>query len=203
MLMKNYYEMLEVNPKASKEVIEKAYRVLVRKYHPDLYSGEKQQYAEKKTKEINEAYKILSDEFLREQYDTELAKEEIMDRKNSYQTQRSRVGTNSNSKNNSNNLTEQGRKNPLQKREYKPQVGSFGSILQLMKQLIQDLAKSKEKREQIKEVTRQDVFAIVLTIIVVILIGVILWFIPFTNSWMRELLFENPLFNWIGGLFSK
>ena len=201
--MKNYYEMLEVNPKASKEVIEKAYRVLVRKYHPDLYSGEKQQYAEKKTKEINEAYKILSDEFLREQYDTELAKEEIMDRKNSYQTQRSRVGTNSNSKNNSNNLTEQGRKNPLQKREYKPQVGSFGSILQLMKQLIQDLAKSKEKREQIKEVTRQDVFAIVLTIIVVILIGVILWFIPFTNSWMRELLFENPLFNWIGGLFSK
>ena len=26
--------------------------------------------------------------------------------------------------------------------------------------------------------------------------------IPFTNGWMREFLFENPLFNWIGGLFS-
>ena len=205
--MKNYYEILEVNPKASKEVIEKAYRVLVRKYHPDLYSGEKQQYAEKKTKEINEAYKILSDEFLREQYDTELEKEEIMDRKNSYQTQRNRVGTNSNSKNNSknnsNNYTEQKTRNPLQRRDYKPQVGSFGSILQLMKELIQDLAQSKEKRKELKAMTKQDVFAIALTVIVVILIGVILWFIPFTNGWMRELLFENPLFNWIGGLFGN
>lgn len=197
--MKNYYEILEVNPKASKEVIEKAYRVLVRKYHPDLYSGEKQQYAEIKTKEINEAYKILSDEFLREQYDTELEKKEIMYRKNNYQIQRNREET----KTNRDNLTRREKKNPLQKKEYKPQVGSFDSILQLMKQLIQDLAKSKEKRKEVKEVTRQDVFAIVLTIIIVILIGVILWFIPFTNGWMRELLFENPLFNWIGGLFSK
>lgn len=195
--MKNYYEILEVNPKASREVIEKAYRVLVRKYHPDLYSGEKQQYAEKKTKDINEAYKILSDEFLREQYDTELEKEEMMDRKNSYQAQRNAIET----KNNSNHVIEQEKKNSLQKREYRPQVGSFGSILQLVKELIQDLGKSRGKREEIKEVTKKDVFAIVLTIIVVILIGVILWFIPFTNGWMRELLFENPLFNWIGGLF--
>ena len=44
--------------------------------------------------------------------------------------------------------------------------------------------------------------AIILTIIVVIIIGIILWFIPFTNGWMRELLFENPLFNWIGSIFS-
>ncbi len=197
--MKNYYEILEVNPKASREVIEKAYRVLVRKYHPDLYSGEKQQYAEKKTKEINEAYRILSDEFLREQYNTELEKEEVMYRKNNYQTQRNREET----KTNRNNLTKQEKRNPLQKREYKPQVGSFGSILQLMKELVHDLAKSKEKREKLKEMTKQDVFAIALTIIVVILIGIILWFIPFTNGWMRELLFENPLFNWIGGLFSK
>ena len=39
--MKNYYEILEVNQKASSEVIEKAYKVLVKKYHPDLYNGEK------------------------------------------------------------------------------------------------------------------------------------------------------------------
>ena len=51
-MMKNYYEILEVNKKASKEVIEKAYKVLVKKYHPDLYSGQKKEYAEKKIKEI-------------------------------------------------------------------------------------------------------------------------------------------------------
>ena len=70
--MKNYYEILEVNPKASKEIIEKAYRVLAKKYHPDLYTDDKQRDAEKKIKEINEAYKILSDDFLREQYDNEI-----------------------------------------------------------------------------------------------------------------------------------
>ncbi len=199
--MKNYYEILEVNPKASKEVIEKAYRVLIRKYHPDLYSGEKQQYAEKKTKDINEAYKILSDEFLREQYNVELEKELIMDRKNSYQAQRSTMETKNNDNNNSNNFTRQEKRRPLQKREHKAQIGSFASILQLMKQLIQDLARNKGKHEGRKEITQKDVFAIALTIIVVILIGIILWFIPFTNGWMRELLFENPLFNWIGGLF--
>ena len=42
--MKNYYEILEVNPKASKEVIEKSYFVLVNRYHPDLYTWEKQSY---------------------------------------------------------------------------------------------------------------------------------------------------------------
>ena len=40
--MKNYYDLLEVTPKASKEIIEKAYRVLIKKYHPDLYQGEKE-----------------------------------------------------------------------------------------------------------------------------------------------------------------
>ena len=74
--MKNYYEILEVNKRASKEVIEKAYKVLVKKYHPDLFTGEKKIYAEKKIKEINEAYSVLTDEFMKEQYDVELEKQE-------------------------------------------------------------------------------------------------------------------------------
>ena len=50
--MKNYYDILEVNQKASKEVIQKAYKVLVRKYHPDLYRQDQKKYAENKIKEI-------------------------------------------------------------------------------------------------------------------------------------------------------
>ena len=74
--MKNYYEILEVNPRASEEVIKKAHQVLIKKYHPDLYVGVEREKAEEKIRNINEAYKILSDDFLREQYDKELQKEE-------------------------------------------------------------------------------------------------------------------------------
>ena len=73
--MKDYYGILEVNEKASPEIIEKAYKTLVKKYHPDLYSTLEKKEAEKKLKDINEAYNILSDSFLRSQYDLELQKE--------------------------------------------------------------------------------------------------------------------------------
>ena len=46
--MKNYYEILEVDKNASQEVIEKAYKALAKKYHPDLQQSQmQQQYAEK------------------------------------------------------------------------------------------------------------------------------------------------------------
>ena len=76
--MKDYYGILEVNEKASQEIIEKAYKTLVKKYHPDLYSSVQKRDAEKKLKDINEAYNILSDSFLRSQYDLELQRERIM-----------------------------------------------------------------------------------------------------------------------------
>ena len=96
----------------------------------------------------------------------------------------------------------QEQREPLPKTTKNPQVGSFGAIIQIVKELIQDLAKSKQKREKRKKMTQQDVFAMILTILVILIMGVVLWFIPFTNGWMRELLFENPFFNWIGRLFS-
>lgn len=68
--MKNYYEILEVSPKASAEEIKKAYRKLARKYHPDVNPGNKE--AEEKFKEINEAYNILIDESKRKNYDDKI-----------------------------------------------------------------------------------------------------------------------------------
>ena len=61
--MITYYEILEVSRTASKEVITKAYKVLVRKYHPDLEQDEtKKEEMKQKMVKINEAYEILSDE---------------------------------------------------------------------------------------------------------------------------------------------
>lgn len=193
--MKNYYEILEVNPKASKEIIEKAYHVLIKKYHPDLYTGEKQIYAEKKIREINEAYHVLADQFLRDQYDKETRKQELLDREEFYEQQRQIRNERASS------VTRK-KEQPLEKTKKKQKVGSWGSMIELTKELIHDLTRNREKRQRLREMTQKDMLAIVLTIIVVIFIGIILWFIPFTNGWMRELLFENPLFNWIGKLFS-
>lgn len=67
-MSKNYYEVLGVDKNASPDEIKKAYRVLAKKYHPDL--NDHSQEAEEKFKEINEAYSVLSDEEKRNNYDT-------------------------------------------------------------------------------------------------------------------------------------
>lgn len=64
----NYYELLNVKETASVSEIKKSYKALVKKYHPDVYDGDKT-FAEKKLKEINQAYEILSDQSSRAEYD--------------------------------------------------------------------------------------------------------------------------------------
>lgn len=66
-----YYEILGVSKAASQEEIRSAYKKLIKKYHPDLYQGDKS-FAEKKTKEINEAYDTLSDSNKKSVYDFEI-----------------------------------------------------------------------------------------------------------------------------------
>ena len=66
-LTDDFYKTLGVSEDASESDIKKAYRKLARKYHPDLNPDDKQ--AEKKFKEISEAYDVLSDKKQREEYD--------------------------------------------------------------------------------------------------------------------------------------
>ena len=75
--MKNYYEILEVDKNASQEVIEKAYRTLAKKYHPDLQQGQQQQVYAEKMKIINEAYDVLANMEKRQQYNEKLENERI------------------------------------------------------------------------------------------------------------------------------
>ena len=62
--MKDYYEILGVSKNASEDEIKKAFRKLAHQHHPDKQGGD-----EKKFKEINEAYQVLSDKQKRAHYD--------------------------------------------------------------------------------------------------------------------------------------
>ncbi len=57
---KDYYEILELPKTASENDIKKAYRRLALKWHPDK-NPDNSKEAEKRFKEISEAYEVLSD----------------------------------------------------------------------------------------------------------------------------------------------
>ena len=213
--MKNYYEILQVNENASQEIIEKAYKVLAKKYHPDLQNDmKKKELSEDKLKQINEAYDILSDSFLRGQYDTELQrqKEEEIKAKygdKDYGTEKTKFygRTNENQKNKSEQdlrreeyyaqkiNARQEQYDQEEKKRQAQKLGTLAGVIDFVKVLYND----RPKRKELADVTKKDLFAIVLAILIVIAIGVRLWCIPFTNGWIREILFENPILK----LFSK
>ena len=65
---RDYYEVLGVNKNATDDELKKAFRKLAKKYHPDANPDNKEE-AEKKFKEVNEAYETLSDKQKRQMYD--------------------------------------------------------------------------------------------------------------------------------------
>lgn len=65
---RDYYEVLSIERDATPEEIKRAYRKGALKYHPDQYKGDKAE-AEKKFKELAEAYEVLSDSVKRQRYD--------------------------------------------------------------------------------------------------------------------------------------
>ena len=69
---KNYYEILQINQNASPEIIDKTYKTLAKKYHPDLQEESNKKQAEEILKEINEAYEILSNPDKKALYDQNL-----------------------------------------------------------------------------------------------------------------------------------
>jgi curved DNA-binding protein CbpA len=71
--MKNYYQLLEVEPEASPEKIKEQYIFLVQAWHPDKFSkADQKAKAEEKIKQINAAYEVLGNPARRTEYDQKL-----------------------------------------------------------------------------------------------------------------------------------
>lgn len=78
--MRNLYEVLEVSPKASSEVITASFKALSKRYHPDRKGG-----SEAAQKEIGEAYSVLSDPAKRKVYDEQLEGAKFEEAKQNYE----------------------------------------------------------------------------------------------------------------------
>lgn len=192
---KNYYDILEINKNASQEIIEKAYKILVKKYHPDLQESNLKNKYEEKIKEINEAYEILSDPEKRKNYDLTLKNNEI-----SNEDYNNLYNENVHLKNEINNLKNKNYQNNYSnqeenlEREYKQayEQAYYNAYIRNLKNLGY---KIRYKR------TYKDYLALLLTIIFLAILGFILWHIPFVKNYFISLYNDNEILKNIIDIF--
>lgn len=162
---KTFYDWLEVSPKASSEVIEKAYKTLVKKYHPDLQQSNKLKN-EEIIKKINESYSVLSDKTKRANYDALLQASDYKAQTNiEFQNKQSEI-----------------------EQEYYRQVENARQQA-YHDAYIQDM-KNRGYKIRYKK-SFKDYVRIIITIVVIMFIIWILWQIPFIRSWITRLSNDN------------
>lgn len=92
MVFKDYYKILELKTnKITTEEIKNAYRMAVKKNHPDL--NLKNKLAEEKIKDINEAYRILSNSTSKRKYDRIWTRNNVAAKQKEYKEQNKRSDT--------------------------------------------------------------------------------------------------------------
>ena len=222
---KNYYEILEVDRNASPEIIEKAYKTLAKKYHPDLQDEAHKKQAEEKFKIINEAYETLSNSELKALYDQKLAnttispdqynemyeQNEILKNKLNHLQQQHFYNKNINNVNNSNTYNSNANSYNVNTQnydteEYQRDLEYEQQIKQARQQAyhdayVQDL---KNRGYKIKyKKTFSDYVKAFVSIIIVIFILFILWHIPFVKNYFIDLYNNNVAFRAIGNVFIK
>lgn len=208
------YDILEVSRKASKEVIEKAYKTLAKKYHPDLQTAENKEIAEKRMKEINEAYDVLSDEQKRKEYDEKLEAEEerkkqeeyqnSMDYQNNSSTQNIRYESNMQT-NNSSDSANYSNANNYSNQEFDWRRAYANLSKKEQRKIMKEVQKeaNAEYRKQYEDYFRslgykikhrwtlKDFLTIILVIGALAVIFGILWLIPPTHEYMLNLYDTN------------
>ena len=175
--MKNYYEILEVSENASTEVIERAYKVLAKKYHPDTWPKDKIFFAESKFKEITEAYEVLSNPNSRKNYDIKIGLNSSLDDKyNNLYSEHEKLKQEINNIKINNESQKYINQQENINRFVKPNPSYFKKYINQVGDMIQD-----ERRKPAEERSR-DFKALVLTIIIVSILIFIFWKVPFLRN---------------------
>lgn len=186
--MVNYYEILEVSENASKEVIEKAYKALVKKYHPDLQPDSGKIEAEKKIKIVNEAYEILSDESKKQKYDNKL-NEYRTKQYSQFSDTKVNTNTNTNINYNSNFTSNKVQDNTSKIKEYYNDYYKKAyndAYIKTLKNMGYTIKYKKTFKQHLLSL-----IAIVSAFAFLILLFVILWHIPFTKKIFLNLYSDN------------
>ena len=221
---KNYYDILQINQNASPEIIDKAYKTLAKKYHPDLQEENNKKEAEEILKEINEAYGILSDPNKKALYDQNLKNETISQEdydeiyeenqnlKNAINNMQNSRYTNSRSNSvndinnniNSNNYTQNNNQDfeemqRAQELEYQKQQLAYQQQLEQARQKAYHDAyiqdlKNRGYRIKYKK-SIKDYIKGIISILIVIVILIILWHIPFIQNFFIKFYEENEIIN--------
>ena len=199
---KNYYDILQINQNASPEIIEKAYKTLAKKYHPDLQEENNKKEAEEILKEINEAYEILSNPDKKALYDQNLKNETISSNinLNSFNTT-----YNKNSQPNQEDIDRI--KKEQQELEYKRQQLQYQEQIENARQkayhdaYIQDL-KNRGYRIKYKK-SFKDYLKGIISIIIVIIILILLWHVPFIQNFFINLYENNESIHYAVDFFTN
>jgi len=192
--MKDYYELLEISKHASPEIIEKAYRTLAKKYHPDVQEPGDVKSAEEKFKEIGEAYEILSDPAKRSDYDIEL--EEFVH--NSQETNNKDVEINR-LKDELNNIKNQASPDPSNSETQEVQEVPNDQINDAINkayndayyQMLRDNGYTIRYKKSFKDILK-NIVSLILTIVILLIIFFILWCIPPIRRTLMNF-YEDPI----------
>ncbi len=179
--MKNYYEILEVDKNASEEVIEKAYKTLAKKYHPDLQNNSD---CQDKMRQINEAYEILSNDFKRREYDEKIKRQSVSIEEYNRIIQE-------------NNRLKKDLKRVVNQREMSQNQGRLEemSIMQRYYEQIKKATKQPQMRYERKKtkISLEKIKKIVIYIAILIGIGLVLAIVPFTRKFFINLYNNNVI----------
>lgn len=201
------YEILEVSENASPEIIEKAYKVLVKKYHPDLQEVSEKQKAEEKMKRINEAYYLLGNEEKRKKYDEELKQKREAEKERYYQEQKlqnSQVNENYYAQNYNSDVKNESKKDyDFEKEKIKYQERLRKEEAKQRKRMQENLNKEYENAYsnylrslgyKVKHRwTKENLIDLLMVLAIMAIIITALWFIPLSHDWMVNFYEENPI----------